>query len=187
MKKVIIAVGWKDGECKVLAEGSDAEVLAAYKEAAADPSYDDVGMLRKPRWYKYNSPARNKIREDAKALHNARRVEAELAQQVADAERIEAVRTRLKEQREIAEAKAEIVREDLIAANDAKQTVLDGMSEKEKQGKLAERMINEDALTRDKGLSPSVEDLRASDASKEAEKTQDKTDKPAAKTKKAKK
>lgn len=70
MEKTSIAVSFKGGIMKVLATGGVDEVLAAYREAEKDDTLDFVGMLRKPMWYKRNTPARNKVRH-AQALRDA--------------------------------------------------------------------------------------------------------------------
>jgi hypothetical protein len=64
MEKTSIALAWKNGEMKILATGDADSVLAAYREAELDQTNDFVGMLRKPVWYKRNTPARNKARHE---------------------------------------------------------------------------------------------------------------------------
>lgn len=64
MEKTNIALAWKNGEMTILAVGGVDEVLAAYREAEKDESNDFVGMLRKPVWYKRNTPSRNKVRHE---------------------------------------------------------------------------------------------------------------------------
>jgi hypothetical protein len=76
MEKISIAVGFKDGIPEILKEGKVDEVLAAYREAELDDSFDFVGMLRKPVWYKRNTPKINKERE-AERRKQAERNEVE--------------------------------------------------------------------------------------------------------------
>ena len=66
MEKISIAVGFKNGTPEILKEGKVDEVLVAYREAELDDSFDFVGMLRKPTWYKRNTPKLNKEREEAR-------------------------------------------------------------------------------------------------------------------------
>lgn len=64
MEKTSIAIAFKGGEMTVLATGDVDGVLAAYRKAELDPTNDFVGMLRKPIWYKRNTPSRNKARHE---------------------------------------------------------------------------------------------------------------------------
>ena len=68
MEKISIAVAFKGGEVTILKVGTPDEALAAYREAELDVANDFVGMLRKPVWYKRNTPARNKVRESERQM-----------------------------------------------------------------------------------------------------------------------
>lgn len=83
MEKISIALAWKNGEMNILAAGSADEALAAYREAELDETNDFVGMLRKPVWYKRNTPARNKARaEEALRVIETVEVDASRAESV---------------------------------------------------------------------------------------------------------
>lgn len=104
MEKINIAVGFRNGEAEILKQGGVDEVLVAYREAELDESFEFVGMLRKPTWYKRNTPKLNAEREaerkiaaeQAEVINSRVELDAEIADAkraadaIAEANRIEA-------------------------------------------------------------------------------------------------
>lgn len=168
MEKINIAIGYKAGKTTIIAEGGVQEVLDAYNEAKKDESWDFVGMLRKPRWYKRATPKRSLelTVQRAKAEAERSRLEAEYAKQ--EEARIEAKLEEMRKQKELEAAKAELKYEDSKKAQARLNEKGAKAEQKERDGKIEEQLENQIAAESDEGLSPSTEELKASAPKKKA-------------------
>jgi hypothetical protein len=137
MEKTSIALAWKNGEMTILATGDADAVLAAYRKAEQDESNDFVGMLRKPQWYKRNTPSRNKVRhEESLKLAELRDVEDSSEEAKAAAEKAH--------QEALAEYEAKIEMERLEAIREAAQARLNETLAKMEETERAQQAAKDD-------------------------------------------
>lgn len=170
MEKTSIAIAFKGSKMEVLKVGEVPEVLDAYNEAKGDESYDFVGMLRKPRWYKRATPKRSRELTLQRRKNEEERAKREAEYAAQEEARLEARIKELREQQEIESAKASLKKEDAKKANDLKNEKLKEMEEKERQSKIEEQLENQISIESDKGLSPSTEEEKASAPAKKSAK-----------------
>lgn len=146
MEKTSIAIAFKGGKMTILATGNVDEVLAAYREAEQDSSNEFVGMLRKPVWYKRNTPARNKVRHE---------------QSLRSAEGAEVLESRSTSQKVAAQAESDIAAE--LAAKEDEARL---KAEREKaQGNLNANLASMEESERNQRAAAAEEEARLAEES----------------------